>query len=134
MQVIPLAATPAQEFNTTLDGQDCFITIRSKSAFPRGWVPLPQLAVDEAGIPFEAINQGLPLVTDTSEPPLLFLDLAVNGTPLLSGVPCLCGVRIVQDVYWGFYGDLAFFDSEGTDDPQWAGLGSRWFLAFLDGT
>lgn len=33
--------------------------------------------------------------------------------------------------YRGFSGDLMWIDGQGFDDPQWAGLGSRWTLVYI---
>lgn len=61
----------------------------------------------------------------------LFLNLSVDGTPRVSGVLCHNRVRLVRYRYLGFIGDLSFIDTQGQDDPQYAGLGSRWVLAYL---
>lgn len=61
----------------------------------------------------------------------LFLDLTVNGYPVLSGVLCLQNVLLVRLAYLGFVGDLIFVDTLGSDDPSYTGFGSRWFLMYL---
>jgi hypothetical protein len=43
----------------------------------------------------------------------MFLDLLVNDVLIIAGVVCLDGVRIVRDLYLGFTGDLAIFDTQG---------------------
>lgn len=62
----------------------------------------------------------------------LFLDIYVNDALIIGGVICLNGVKIVRDTYLGFIGDLAFFDTQGTDDPVSTGLGSRYELIYLE--
>lgn len=62
----------------------------------------------------------------------LYLDLALEGTTILSGVICRDRVRCVRQPYLGFVGDLAFMDTQGNDDPEYAGLGSRWVLMYLE--
>lgn len=62
----------------------------------------------------------------------LYCDLSSNGVVILTGVPCLQANKIVRDLYLGFAGDLAFFDTQGTDDPVFSGIGSRWFLFYLE--
>lgn len=63
----------------------------------------------------------------------LFLDLAVNGQPLLTGQPCLDLVRIVRDQYIGFVGDLGFADlTLSGQDPSYQGLASRFALFYLE--
>ena len=61
----------------------------------------------------------------------LFCDLLVNDVLIIGGVICLNGVRIVQSLYLGFSGDLAFIDTQGTNDPTYSGLGDRYFLTYL---
>jgi hypothetical protein len=61
----------------------------------------------------------------------LFIDLFVNDAPIITSVICQNRNRIVRDAYLGFIGDLAFFDTQGTDDPVWTGLGARWVLGYL---
>lgn len=62
----------------------------------------------------------------------LYLDLVLGGTTILSGVLCRDRVRCVRQAYLGFVGDLAFMDTQGSDDPEYSGLGSRWELMYLE--
>lgn len=62
----------------------------------------------------------------------MYLNLSVSDTPIVSGAICLDGVRIVRDAYLGFVGDLAFFDTQGDNDPTYDGLGVRYFLIYLE--
>lgn len=62
----------------------------------------------------------------------LFLDLYVNNALVLGGVVCRDRDRIVRDAYLGFSGDLTTIDTQGASDPTYAGLGSRYVLAYLD--
>lgn len=61
----------------------------------------------------------------------LYLDLTVEGKPLLQGIPCLNMSRLVRYGYLGFAGDLFFSDQEGTEDPVWSQLGDRFRLFYL---
>lgn len=61
----------------------------------------------------------------------LFLDLYVNDGPIIAGVLCLNMNRIVRDLYFGFLGDLAFVDTQGSADPVYTGLGARFQLVYL---
>ena len=38
---------------------------------------------------------------------------------------------IVRSAYLGFVGDLAFIDTQGSDDPVYTGLGARWILTYF---
>jgi hypothetical protein len=61
----------------------------------------------------------------------LFIDLYVNDTLIIGGVIGENANRIVRSIYLGFSGDLSFYDSQGTDDPVYTGLGTRFFLLYL---
>ena len=62
----------------------------------------------------------------------LFLDLFIAGSPIMSGVLCRDLVYLVREAYLGFTGDLTFMDTEGGDDPQYSGLGTRWLLLYIE--
>lgn len=61
----------------------------------------------------------------------MFFDLAVNGTQIISAVQCSNLVSLVPTAYLGFTGWLVFMDSQGSDNPVYTGLGSRWVLLYL---
>jgi len=53
----------------------------------------------------------------------LYCDLSTDGKPLWYGVPCMNGVLIDSGRYLGFIGHLAFLDDQGTQDPDYTGIG-----------
>lgn len=61
----------------------------------------------------------------------MYMDLTVNGDPILQGVPCLYANKIVRYKYLGFKGDLFFLDNEGQSEPEWSGLADRFPLYFI---
>lgn len=61
----------------------------------------------------------------------LFLDLLVNNELIIGGQLCENLVLIVRSAYLGFSGDIGFFDSQGSTDPTYTGLGTRYFLTYL---
>lgn len=61
----------------------------------------------------------------------LYIDVSVDGTPVATAVICRDRVKLVRYGYRGFVGNLAFFDTQGVDDPQYDGLGSRYKLVYL---
>lgn len=61
----------------------------------------------------------------------LFMDVLVDDVAIISGVICQNLNPIVQNGYLGFSGDLAFMDMQGSSDPEYTGLGSRYLLAYL---
>jgi len=62
----------------------------------------------------------------------LFLDLAINNSPVVTSVICRDRTRLVRQVYHGFSGELAFADMLGRDDPDYTQLGSRFVLVYLE--
>jgi hypothetical protein len=62
----------------------------------------------------------------------MFMDVLVDEEPIIQGVLCLDRTLIVRDGYLGFIGDLMFIDTEGTNDPDYAGLGTRYALVYLE--
>lgn len=62
----------------------------------------------------------------------IYMDLTVNGNPIMQGVPCLYGNKMVRYSYLGFVGDLVFLDNIGQQDPVWDGLGSRYLLYYIE--
>ena len=61
----------------------------------------------------------------------LFLTLSVSGSLVVASVICENLNRIVRSLYLGFSGDLCFLDTQGTDDPIFTGLGTRFQLLYL---
>lgn len=53
----------------------------------------------------------------------LFVTVYVADTLIIAGVLAENFNRIVRSLYLGFSGDLAFLDTQGTDDPIYTGLG-----------
>lgn len=64
----------------------------------------------------------------------LFVDVYSNGVLIIAGVLAQNLNRIVRSLYLGFSGDFAFADTQGTDDPVYTGLGTRWQLVYLEAT
>lgn len=62
----------------------------------------------------------------------LYMDMSVSGTPLIQGVPCWYANRMVRYKYLGFIGDLIFLDLNGEKNPEYAGLGNRFNLYYLE--
>lgn len=64
-------------------------------------------------------------------PTAMFTDLYVNNGLIIGGVICQNRNRIVRSTYLGFIGDLIFVDQQGTTDPVYTGLGTRYLLYYL---
>lgn len=65
--------------------------------------------------------------------PGLFVDVYVNDALIIGGVLARNLVKIVRSAYLGFIGDLFFYDTQGTADPDYTGLGGRFVLLYTDG-
>lgn len=64
-------------------------------------------------------------------PANLYMDLLIANEPIVAGVICERNNRIVRDAYLGFVGDFAWIDTQGQSDPEYLGIGTRFFLAYL---
>lgn len=62
----------------------------------------------------------------------LFMDLSVAGTEVVTGAICRDMVGVVRQAYLGFKGDLVFMDTQGSADPEYTGLGTRFVLMYLE--
>ena len=95
----------------------------------------PQSFVALAAIPAQTVTASLGgqtcQITVYQKRTGLYLDLAVNNAPIIYGVLCLNANLIVRDAYLGFSGDLAFYDTQGAQDPDYTGLGGRYQLAYV---
>jgi hypothetical protein len=61
----------------------------------------------------------------------LFATLEIGSTLIVASAICQNLNRIVRDVYLGFAGDLVFVDTQGSADPVYTALGSRYQLVYL---
>lgn len=62
----------------------------------------------------------------------LYLDLRLDGTPIVLTRICRDRQLILTDAqYRGFRGQLMFVDLQGTSDPVYTGLGTRFVLVYL---
>ena len=60
----------------------------------------------------------------------LYCDIVVSNNPIVSTMLCLNLVGLVREAYLGFTGQLFFFDTKGTSDPDYSGLGTRYQLVY----
>lgn len=63
----------------------------------------------------------------------LFMDLAVNGQDVKSGILCHGNWLMIRYPVYNFDGDFLFLDTQGSDDPYYTGLGTRWVLCYYAG-
>lgn len=76
-------------------------------------------------------NQPLKLIIYTLSTGL-FMDVKLNNVTIVSGVICLNNNKIVREAYSGLIGDFMFTDTQGSSDPEYSGLGSRYLLVYLE--
>jgi hypothetical protein len=62
----------------------------------------------------------------------LYIDVFMNGEPIILGVLCENRNLIIRNVYLGATGDFYFVDTRGDDDPDYTGLGDRFLLMFAE--
>lgn len=128
MQLVPIQPVPSQTFNITLNNQACTINLYQKDV--AAWDPpliteLGQPLLDSIG---RTITQG---IEPNALPSAVYIDLYLNGTLILGGIICLNANVIVRNTYFGFIGDLAFYDLQGQTDPVYTGFGTRYVLVYL---
>lgn len=101
------------------------------------------LIVPLQAIPAQSVNVTLAgqacLLTVRQTSTGLYMTVAANGAAVINGVLCLNATRIVRDLYFGFIGDFAFFDTQpdplnSSSAPVYTGLGGRFILAYLTAT
>lgn len=63
---------------------------------------------------------------------VIYMDVFINNAVVILGVQCQNANRIIRSVYLGFTGDLIFVDTQGSSDPSYQGLGSRFLLEYLE--
>jgi len=65
----------------------------------------------------------------------MFIDISVNGVLEIGAVICENLNRIIRNQYLNdavsFGGDFVFNDTQGTSDPVYTGLGTRYQLIYL---
>lgn len=62
----------------------------------------------------------------------LYFNLAINGAAIVNGVICENQNLLVRSSYLGVIGDFWFFDTQGTSDPEYLNLGTRYQLQYLE--
>jgi len=109
MMLIPLSPVASQTLQFVAAGQNCQMSVYTKDGYDYNDATL--------STPKEYIA----------------IDFAYNGIQVTNTQNCLNRKRLlINRQYLGFVGDFMFVDTQGTDDPQYTGLGSRWVLVYLE--
>ncbi|MDN8598614.1 hypothetical protein Q0A17_04150 [Citrobacter sp. S2-9] len=64
---------------------------------------------------------------------LVYVDLAVAGTPVVYAGFARNRVDLVRGRYLHFIGNLKFVDTQGSSDPVYSGFNTRWLLTCEEG-
>lgn len=92
-------------------------------------------------IPIRAVPAQTVQVTLAGQPVTLYLrqlggrqyiSVSWAGTVLCETVLMVNRSAIIRAAYTGFVGDIAVYDTQGDDAPEYTGWGSRWLLLFND--
>lgn len=106
MQTVPLTPVPSQTVTAVLNGQSVTLSI-----YQLGFPPVAELYCDMS-------SNGTPIVNCRKA--RAFSGSSTESAPFM----------LLDSAYWGFQGDLLFIDTQGDEDPQFSGLGSRWQLVY----
>lgn len=104
--IVPTSEAPAQQITITLGGQACVLRLYTKSI--NAPAEDPNETPTDPNPRYENVNP-------------VFMDVYVNSgaTLVVGGVIIRHATLIVRDVYLGFSGDLAVYDSTGAaEDPS----------------
>lgn len=92
-------------------------------------VPLAAVPSQQLSITLDGQNCTISVYQKTTG---LYFDMQFNGVPFTNTVRCLNEARLCEDrQYLGFAGDFLFYDTQGSSDPDYTGLGSRYLLIYL---
>jgi hypothetical protein len=109
MLTVPLSPVPSQTVNIILGGQQCQLSVYTRTGY-------------------DLTDQTLQTLIQ-----IIYVGLTVNGTPILKTMIARDQTRLLLDrQYLGVVGDFMFTDTQGDDDPQYTGLGTRWLLIYLE--
>lgn len=92
-------------------------------------VPLQPLP---AQVVYTMLNDQLTRLRVYQKPTGIYIDVSLNDALVIGGVICQNKNRIIRSKYLGYIGDLAFFDTQGDTDPEFSGIGTRYFLGYFD--
>jgi hypothetical protein len=94
----------------------------SQLSIPLQAVPNQSLTVNldgqEVGIDLRTLNSGL------------YMSISLSGTVFLSSIIVMTNAQLINQTYYGFSGQLMMIDTQGTGDPDYTGLGTRWLLIY----
>ncbi|MFT9016573.1 MAG: hypothetical protein ABF990_12670 [Acetobacter sp.] len=93
-------------------------------------IPLSPVAAQSVQVPLAGQMVQIALRQNSTG---LYMTLTRDGATLLAGVLCQDRTWLVRKSYLGLPGDFAFQDTQGTSDPVYTALGSRYVLVYAQG-
>lgn len=90
-------------------------------------IPLQVTANQELLIILERQNCSIRLIQRNKK---MYLSLWIDENEVWSGFICHDRLPLAQSRTYDFYGNLVFVDLEGSSDPVYTGLGTRWKLFY----
>lgn len=93
-------------------------------------IPLSATAYQSINVTLSGRNVRLDIQQRTTG---LYMTVWLDGTIVVAGIICQDRNWIVRHPYIGMPGDLAFADTQGTSDPTYDGLGTRYVLIYREG-
>ena len=140
--IIPLQAAPAQTLSVQLNGQGVTISVYSLNT--AGDILNEQVGVTADSTDVTADNTDItadatviPALYELSPAQALYMDVAVDGAPLVTAKLCVSLSPIMlTSQYLGFEGELEFFDTynlttDAVTNPIWPGLGTQYQLVYF---
>lgn len=106
MQIVALTPVPSQLVQATLSGQSASLSIY-QLGFP-----------GQQNLYCDLVSDGTPIINCRLA--RAFSGLSTEAPPFM----------LLDSAYQGFDGDFLFIDTQGDEDPQYSGLGSRWQLVY----
>ena len=93
-------------------------------------IQIPVQAVPSQILVINLNNQSVQIAI-YQKPRGLFVDINSNGVDIVTAVLALNGVKLVCRDYLGFQGNIVFIDTQGTKNPEYSGLGTRYELIYM---
>ena len=93
-------------------------------------IPLNAEPYQQVKVPLSGVTITLTIQERTNG---LYMDVAQNGSTVRAGILCQDRTWLVRSAYLGLPGDFAFMDTQGTSDPTYDGLNSRYILIYEAG-
>ncbi|GAN69282.1 phage baseplate plug family protein [Acetobacter orleanensis] len=113
----------------SLPSSGVFFTQQSSTVFSSSLLAVPLSTVPAQTLKV-SLSGALIQITLRQRSTGLYADFDAGGTRILSGVLCQDRTWLVRESALGLVGDFLFTDTQGQQDPDASGLGSRFLLLY----